>query len=59
MKKNSDTVQCSISECKMKAIQSIKIGFKEKRNLCKYHYELFINKEKKYKLIFIKASDFK
>ena len=49
-------VQCSISECKIKAIQSVNIGFKEKRNLCENHYMIFINKEKKYSTKFVKAS---
>lgn len=52
-------MHCSISECKMKAIQSVKIGFKEKRNLCEHHYKLFINKDEKHKPRFTKASDFK
>ena len=52
-------VRCSISECKMKANRSIKIGFKEKRNLCEYHYKLFINKEEKHEANFTRASEFK
>ncbi len=52
-------MQCSISECKIKAIQSIKIGFKERRNLCEQHYRLFMNREEKHKPCFIKASEFK
>ena len=39
-------LQCSISECKVKAVQIVQIGFKEKRNLCKHHYDLFKNKDK-------------
>ncbi|MDH3278171.1 MAG: hypothetical protein OEL77_04620 [Nitrosopumilus sp.] len=38
-------MQCSISECKLKAIQIVSVGFKEKRNLCKLHYDLFKNKD--------------
>ena len=49
-------VQCSISECKIKAIQSVNIGFKEKRRLCEKHYKLFINKEKIHPTKFVKAS---
>jgi len=49
-------MQCSISECKSKGVQTVKIGFKEKRNLCKYHYELFKNKDKIHAPIFNKAS---
>ena len=52
-------MKCSISECKKIASESIKIGFKERRNLCKYHYKLFINKEKEYKVSFSKASHLK
>jgi hypothetical protein len=52
-------MQCSISECKMKAIQVVKIGFKEKRNLCEYHYRQFIKKDEKYKPSFTRASEFK
>jgi hypothetical protein len=49
-------VQCSISECKIKAIQTVKIGFKEKRNLCKHHYNLFKNKDEVHTPSFSKAS---
>jgi len=52
-------LQCSISECKIKATQSVKIGFKETRNLCEYHYNLFRNKDKKHIPNFSKASEFK
>ena len=51
-------MKCSISECKNKATQLIRISFKEKRNLCEYHYNLFKNKEKKHKTVFTKASKF-
>ena len=49
-------MQCSISECKLKAIQTVKIGFKETRNLCDYHYKLFKNKDEKHTPNFSKAS---
>lgn len=52
-------MQCSISECKMKAVQTVKIGFKEKRNLCEYHFKIFHNKEEKYMPNFTKATEFK
>jgi len=52
-------LKCSISECKIRANQSVKIGFKETRNLCEYHYNLFKNKKEKYALNFSKASKFK
>ena len=51
-------MQCSISECKEKAIQSVKISFKETRNLCENHHKLFKNKDKKYAPNFSKASKF-
>jgi hypothetical protein len=51
-------LKCSISECKIKAIQTVKIGFKETRNLCEYHYDLLKNKEEKYAPNFKKASKF-
>ena len=54
-----ELLQCSISECKMKAIQSIKIGFKEKRNLCEKHYRIFLNKEEKYKVKFTRGTELK
>lgn len=54
-----ELLQCSISECKMKAIQSIKIGFKEKRNLCEKHYRIFLNKEEKYKVTFTRGTELK
>ena len=49
-------MQCSISECKSKAVQTVKIGFKETRNLCRYHFDLFKNKDKVYSPNFSKAS---
>jgi len=52
-------MQCSISECKSRAIQIVRIGFKEKRNLCRTHYDLFKNKDQVYSPNFSKASNFK
>jgi hypothetical protein len=52
-------LKCSITECKGKAEQVVKIGLKETRNLCKYHYNLFNNKEEKHSPNFSKASEFK
>ena len=37
----------------------VQISFKETRNLCKYHYDLFKNKEEKHTSNFSKASKFK
>jgi len=37
----------------------VKIGLKETRNLCKYHYNLFKKKEEKHDTNFSKASEFK
>ena len=51
-------MQCSISECKEKAIETVQISFKETRNLCKEHFKLFKNKDKKHNPRFSKASDF-
>jgi len=51
-------LQCSISECKQKALETVKISFKETRNLCKEHYNLFKNKDTKYFVNFSKASKF-
>ncbi|MBA4719177.1 MAG: hypothetical protein HRO68_08830 [Nitrosopumilus sp.] len=51
-------MQCSISECKLKSIETVKISFKETRNLCKEHYKLFKNKDKKYLPNFSKATGF-
>jgi hypothetical protein len=51
-------LQCSISECKEKAIQTVKISFKETRNLCKNHHNLFKNKDEKHIPTFSKASKF-
>jgi hypothetical protein len=50
-------MQCSISECKSKAVQTVKISFKEKRNLCQYHFELFKNKDIQRTPNFSKASE--
>ena len=49
-------MKCSISECKTKAVQIVNIGFKEKRNLCRYHYNLFKNKQEIHTPSFSKAS---
>lgn len=49
-------LQCSISECKSKAVQIVRIGFKEKRNLCQNHYKLFKNREDIHAPSFNKAS---
>jgi hypothetical protein len=49
-------LQCSISECKLTAIQTVKIGFKETRNLCDHHYSLYKNKDEKHTPNFNKAS---
>ncbi len=43
----------------MKSFELVNIGFKEKRNLCEYHYKLFLNKDEKHKVNFTKASKFK
>jgi len=51
-------MQCSISECKKKAMQTIQISFRETRNLCNEHLKLFKNKDMKYFPRFSKASDF-
>lgn len=51
-------MQCSITECKEKAIETVKISFRETRNLCNVHYKLFENKDKKHNPTFSKASDF-
>jgi len=51
-------LQCSISECKHRALETVKISFRETRNLCKEHYNLFKNKDAKYGVNFSKASKF-
>ena len=51
-------MQCSISECKEKSIQTVKISFRETRNLCEKHYKLFKNKDKEHFPKFSKASDY-
>ena len=51
-------LQCSISECKLKAIETVKISFRETRNLCKEHNKLFKNKDKKHLPNFSKATGF-
>ncbi|MCV0401865.1 MAG: hypothetical protein K5777_07820 [Nitrosopumilus sp.] len=51
-------MQCSISECKQKAIETVKISFRETRNLCDEHYKLFKNKDKKHHPRFSKASEY-
>jgi hypothetical protein len=50
-------LKCSISECKEKAVKTVKISFRETRNLCTNHYKLFINRDEKHSLNFSKASE--
>ncbi len=52
-------MKCSISECKSKAIHTVTISFRETRNLCQYHYNLFKNKEKRHEADYLKASKLK
>jgi len=52
------SLQCSISECKFKAEKTVKISFRETRNLCKNHFELFSNKNERYFPSFTRASKF-
>ncbi len=56
---NNKSMKCSISECKAKAIQTVTISFRETRNLCQYHYNLFKNKESKHEIDYQKASKLK
>ena len=51
-------MQCSISECKSNAIRTVRISFKETRNLCERHFRLFKNKDKKHDPNFIKAKNY-
>ena len=51
-------MQCSISECKVKATITVKISFRENRKLCENHYKLFKNKNEKHSPVFVKASKF-
>ena len=41
-------MQCSISECKLKAVQTVEISLEKLEILCKKHYQIFINKDKKH-----------
>ncbi|MBA0907809.1 MAG: hypothetical protein ITD33_05095 [Nitrosarchaeum sp.] len=52
-------MKCSISECKNVAKNPVKIGFKEIRNLCEYHYDLFNNRDEKHTPNFRTASKLK
>jgi len=56
---DNKSMKCSISECKSKGIQTVTIGFRETRNLCQYHYNLFKNKEKRHEVDYLKASKLK
>ena len=40
----------------MEAIQTVEISFRETRNLCKKHYNIFKTKNEEYPINFIKAS---
>ncbi|MHA7648116.1 hypothetical protein [Nitrosopumilus sp. S4] len=51
-------MQCSISECKQQAIETVKISFRETRNLCKNHYKLFKGKDLEHRVNYTKASKF-
>jgi len=50
-------LKCSISECKEKAIETVKISFRETRNLCINHYKLFKSRDEKHLPDFYKASE--
>lgn len=50
-------MRCSISECREEAIGTVRISFRETRNLCKRHYELFAAKDLPHKASFKRASD--
>ena len=49
-------LQCSVSECRFEAVCTVSISFKETRNLCKVHYEIFQNRDKRHPPVFIRAS---
>ena len=57
MFEKSKIMKCSISECKYPAIETVKISFRETRNLCKNHLKLYNNKNSKYSTNFKKASE--
>ena len=40
----------------MEAIQTVKISFRETRNLCKKHYDIFETKNEEFPINFVKAS---
>lgn len=50
-------MQCSISECREEAEHTVEIGPKETRNLCERHHELFMNRKKKHRAAFARASE--
>ena len=50
-------MQCSISECRQRAVRTVRIGFREKRNLCKRHYELFVSRDEAHPARFTRASE--
>ena len=50
-------MQCSITECKERSVKIVRIGFKEKRRLCKKHYLLFQNRKEDHVPKFTKASE--
>lgn len=50
-------MKCSISECKMDSVITVRAGPKEKRNLCRHHHNLFKNREERFVPDFKKASE--
>ena len=56
-KATNETLMTYHDACQ-KAIQTVKISFKENRKLCKNHYKLFKNKDETHIPIFFKASKF-
>ncbi|RNJ77671.1 MAG: hypothetical protein EB828_00465 [Nitrosopumilus sp. D6] len=50
-------MQCSISECKSKSAKTVKIGFRETRNLCAEHLRLFEGKNAEYPVELARASE--
>ena len=51
-----DMVKCSITECRADSAVTVRIGSREKRNLCRYHHNLLKNKDRQFRPEFKKAS---
>lgn len=50
-------MRCSISECREKAVGTVRVGPRETRNLCSRHLRIYRGRDKSHEVGFARASD--